>query len=123
MAGFKRPQRSLIALGVVLAGALSSVGCSSSSTSPTVSEAPEPSTTTTVAEVTSDDVSTTSIDPTTTTTPPTTLPATPAEDTTTTTPQTLPATGNHTFPSPTTWAALLLLSAGLLLGKSTRRRI
>ena len=67
MAGFKRPQRSLIALGVVLAGALSSVGCSSSSTSPTVSEAPEPSTTTTVAEVTSDDVSTTSIDPTTTT--------------------------------------------------------
>ena len=67
MAGFKRPQRSLIALGVVLAGALSSVGCSSSSKSPTVSEAPEPSTTTTVAEVTSDDVSTSSIDPTTTT--------------------------------------------------------
>ena len=67
MAGFKRPQRSLIALGVVLAGALSSVSCSSSSTSPTVSEAPEPSTTTTVAEVTSDDVSTSSIDPTTTT--------------------------------------------------------
>ena len=66
MAGFKRPQRSLIALGVVLAGALSSVGCSSSSTSPTVSEAPEPSTTT-VAEVTSDDVGTTSLDPTTTT--------------------------------------------------------
>ena len=66
MAGFKRPQRSLIALGVVLAGALSSVGCSNSSTPPTVSEAPEPSTTT-VAEVTSDDVSTTSIDPTTTT--------------------------------------------------------
>ena len=67
MAGFKGPQRSLIALGVVLAGALSSVGCSSSSTSPTVSEAPKPSTTTTVAEVTSDDVSTSSIDPTTTT--------------------------------------------------------
>ena len=66
MAGFKGPQRSLIALGVVLAGALSSVGCSSSSTSPTVSEAPKPSTTTTVAEVTSDDVSTSSIDPTTT---------------------------------------------------------
>ena len=67
MAGFKRPQRSLIALGVVLAGALSSVGCSSSSTSPTVPEAPAPSTTTTVAEVPFDDVSTTSIDPTTTT--------------------------------------------------------
>ena len=46
-------------LGVVLAGALSGVGCSSSSTSPTVSEAPEPSTTT-IAEVTSDDVGTTS---------------------------------------------------------------
>lgn len=67
MAGFKRPQRSLIALRVVLAGALSSVGCSSSSTSPTVSEAPEPSPTTTVVEATSDDASTTSIDPTTTT--------------------------------------------------------
>ncbi|MGB1688850.1 MAG: serine hydrolase domain-containing protein, partial [Ilumatobacteraceae bacterium] len=67
MAGFKRPQRSLIALGVVLAGALSTIGCSSSSTSPTVSEAPEPSPTTTVVEVTSDDVSTTSLDPTTTT--------------------------------------------------------
>ncbi|MGA0397854.1 MAG: LPXTG cell wall anchor domain-containing protein, partial [Ilumatobacteraceae bacterium] len=74
-------------------------------------------TTTTVPETTTTTV------PETTTTPPTTLPATPAEDTTTTTPQTLPATGNHTFPSPTTWAALLLLSAGLLLGKSTRRRI
>ena len=61
-----RPYRSLIGYGVVLAGALSSVGCSSSSTSPTVSEAPEPSTTTAV-EVASDDVSTTSIDPTTTT--------------------------------------------------------
>ncbi len=67
MAGFKRPQRSLIALGVVLAGALSSVGCSSSSTSPTATETPEPSPTTTVVEATSDDVSTTSIDPTTTT--------------------------------------------------------
>jgi D-alanyl-D-alanine carboxypeptidase len=67
MVGFKRPQRSLIALGVVLAGALSSIGCSSSSTSPTATEVPEPSPTTTVAEVTSDDVSTTSLDPTTTT--------------------------------------------------------
>ena len=66
MAGFKRPQHSLIALGVVLTGALSSVRCSSTSTSPTVSEAPEPSTTTAV-EATSDDVSTTSLDPTTTT--------------------------------------------------------
>ena len=67
MAGLNRPQRSLITFGVVLAGALSSVGCSSSSTSPTAIEAPEPSPTTTVAEVTSDDVSTTSLDPTTTT--------------------------------------------------------
>jgi len=67
MAGFNRPQRSLIALGVVLAGALSSVGCSSSSTSPTATETPEPSPTTTVVEATSDDASTTSIDPTTTT--------------------------------------------------------
>ena len=67
MACFKRPQRSLIALGVVLAGALSSVGCSSSSTSPTATETPEPSPTTTVVEATSDDASTTSIDPTTTT--------------------------------------------------------
>jgi len=67
MAGFKRPQRSLIALGVVLAGALSTIGCSSSSTSPTATEAPKPSPTTTVVEATSDDVSTTSIDPTTTT--------------------------------------------------------
>ncbi|MGB1084857.1 MAG: serine hydrolase domain-containing protein [Ilumatobacteraceae bacterium] len=67
MAGFKRPQRSLIALGVVLAGALSTIGCSSSSTSPTATEAPEPSPTTTVVEATSDDASTTSIDPTTTT--------------------------------------------------------
>jgi len=67
MAGFKPPQRSLIALGVVLAGALSTIGCSSSSTSPTATEAPEPSPTTTVVEATSDDVSTTSIDPTTTT--------------------------------------------------------
>ncbi|MGA0398085.1 MAG: serine hydrolase domain-containing protein, partial [Ilumatobacteraceae bacterium] len=67
MAGFKRPQRSLIALGVVLAGALSTIGCSSSSTSPTATETPEPSPTTTVVEATSDDASTTSIDPTTTT--------------------------------------------------------
>ena len=67
MAGFKRPQRSLIALGVALAGALSTIGCSSSSTSPTATEAPEPSPTTTVVEATSDDASTTSIDPTTTT--------------------------------------------------------
>ena len=67
MVGFKRPRRSLVALGLVLAGALSSIGCSSSSTSPTATEVPEPSPTTTVAEVTSDDVSTTSLDPTTTT--------------------------------------------------------
>ena len=67
MAGFKRPQRSLIALGVALAGALSTIGCSSSSTSPTATEAPEPSPTTTVVEATSYDASTTSIDPTTTT--------------------------------------------------------
>ncbi|MGA0389051.1 MAG: LPXTG cell wall anchor domain-containing protein, partial [Ilumatobacteraceae bacterium] len=85
-------------------------------TPPPTTTVPE-TTTTTVPETTTTTV------PETTTTPPTTLPATPAEDTTTTTPQTLPATGNHTFPSPTTWAALLLLSAGLLLGKSTRRRI
>ncbi|MCH1490890.1 MAG: beta-lactamase family protein [Ilumatobacteraceae bacterium] len=67
MAGFKRPQHSLIALGVVLTGALSSVGCSSSSTSPTATDATEPSPSSTVAEATSDDVSTTSLDPTTTT--------------------------------------------------------
>ena len=51
----------------MLAGALSTIGCSSSSTSPTATEAPEPSPTTTVVEATSDDASTTSIDPTTTT--------------------------------------------------------
>jgi LPXTG-motif cell wall-anchored protein len=57
---------------------------------------------------------------TTTTTVPETTTTAPA---TTTEPPTLPATGNQSFPSPTIWAALLLLSAGILFGKAARRRI
>ena len=65
--GFKCPQHSLIALGAVLSGALSSIGCSSSSTSPSATEGPESSPSSTVTELASDVVSTTSLDPTTTT--------------------------------------------------------
>ncbi|MGC6477953.1 MAG: serine hydrolase domain-containing protein [Ilumatobacteraceae bacterium] len=65
--GFKCPRHSLIAIGAALAGALSSIGCSGSSTSSSAIEGPESSPSTTVAELTSVDVSTTSLDPTITT--------------------------------------------------------
>ena len=94
-----------------------SAGDDTTSVSATLTDCTPPPTTTT-----------TTVPETTTTAPPTTtpptLPATPAEDDpTTTAPPTLPATGNQSFPSPTIWAALLLLSAGILFGKAARRRI